>query len=203
MNVRQIIRYILTIFLAMGAGSLPIASGAVSGPAVDHAGGARNRIEIILEADQAPSPAGMATLSLEATPLIFAPDLQIEWSVPPGVELLGAEKESFGAVAAQQTVASQRQVRFPSEGVFKVAVWAGFSPAESVQLGASGVLFFTIAVHGSEVSDMDPQAKSPMGSLIPSSITVEPVQTLAPASIDGDPCFAVNGTVTRLSLIHI
>ena len=198
MNVRLQIRLVLMVFLVMGVVSFPVPIGAVGGPAVDHAGGARNRIEIILEADQAPSPGGMATLSLEATPLIIAPDLQIEWSVPPEVELLGAEKESFGAVAARQTVTSQREVRFPSEGVFKVAVWSGFSPADGIQLGASGVLFFTIAAQGSKVSDMDPQARSPMGSLIPSSITVEPVQTLAPASIDGDPCFAVNGTVTRI-----
>ena len=196
--MRQIIRYTLMICVAMGVGNPPIFSGAVSGPAVDYAGGARNRIEIVLEADQAPSPGGTAKLSLEATPLIYAPDLQIEWFVPPEVELQGAAKESFSAVAAQQTVASRREVRFPSEGIFKIAVWSGFNPADGIQFGASGVLFFTIAVHGSKVSDMDPQAQSPMGSLIPSSITVEPVQTLAPASTDGDPCFAVNGTVTRI-----
>jgi hypothetical protein len=198
MNIRHIVRVILTTSVVLGMGSLPAPSGAASGSTVDRAGGARSRIEIILEADQAPSPGGVATLSLQAKPLINAPDLQIKWTVPPEVELLGAEKESFGAAAAHQTVTSRREVRFPSEGIFKVAVWAGFSPADGVQLGAAGVLFFTIASHGSKVSDMDPQAKSPMGSLMPATVTVEPAQSLAPSTVDGDPCFAINGTVKRI-----
>jgi uncharacterized protein YegL len=198
MNMRHIIRYILMIFVVIGIGSLPAPSGAVSGPAIVRTGGARNRIEIVFEADQAPSPGGTATLSLEATPLIYAPDLQIEWFVPPEVELLGTAKESFGAVAAHQTVTSQREVRFQSEGIFKVGVWSGFSPTDGIQLGSSGVLFFTIVAHGSKVSDMDPQAQSPMGSLMPAQVTVEPMHTMVPSSSDSDPCFAVNGTITRI-----
>ena len=191
-------RLVLTIAVALVILSFPGGGKADSGPASDRAGGARQRIEVLLQADQATAPGGVSTLSLEATPLISAPDLQIEWFVPPEVELLGAAHESFGAVAPHQTIISQREVRFPSEGVFKVAVWAGFNPADGVQLGASGVLFFTIAAHGSQVSDMDPQARSPMGSLMPAQVTVEPVHPLAPFSANGDPCFAVNGTIKRI-----
>ncbi|MCJ7662348.1 MAG: VWA domain-containing protein [Anaerolineales bacterium] len=192
------IRRVVAFCLVFGLLITPSTGVAKNGPAVDYAGGIENRIEVVLEADQAPSPGGTASLRISATPLIQAPDLQIQWIVPPEVELVGTDTEFFGSIAAHKMVSSQREIRFSSEGIFKVAVRASFQPANDVEFGASGVLFFTIKPGGSEVSDMDPQARSPMGSIMPTQVDIDTQQIMSPDSTSDDPCFAINGRLRRI-----
>lgn len=173
-------------------------AAAQTSPGVDRAGGAKNRIEVVLEASTAPAPGGVATLTLSATPLIAAPDLNIRWAVPAGVELLGRETESLGAVSANQTVQSQRQVRFPSSGIYKIAAEAAFSPGVDIRLGASGVLFFTVRAFTPQVSDRDPQAHSPMHSKMPAQMTLSDIQPNRPSTPTRDPCFTVMGSISRM-----
>lgn len=176
-------------------------SMAASETAVDVAGGADNRINVVLRADGPVTPGGTATMTLEATPLVDAPDLSVRWQTPPGATLIGAAEESFGAVSAGRTVTSQRQVRFDSDGVYKMVVSAGFNLFAEMRFGASGVLFFTVDPIAPRVSDKDPNAVSPMRSIIPAEVTSTAATATTPSmarSADGDPCFYVSGTVVRI-----
>jgi len=192
----QLVLVLITLFLLL----IPsIRGNANEGPAIDHAGGYENLIEVVLRADGVPSPGGMATLSFEATPLIDAPDLEIHWVVAPGAVLLGSSTDTPGAVAAHQMVSSQRQIQFPTNGTYKVAVDASFSPAKGMNFGASGVLFFTIQGNGSRVSDKDPDARSPMHSIMPTQVTTSPnLSGPTPVPSNGDPCFIVQGNIRRI-----
>jgi len=173
-------------------------SRAKSGSTVDHAGGPRDRIKVVLIADGAPAPGGTATLTFEATPLIAAPDLKIQWVVPDGAILVGEAVESLGPVSSRQTVTSQRQIRFPTTGTYKIAAVALFQPASGMQLSASGVLFFEIAALGSRVSDMDPDAQSPMHSRMQAEVVTSPTLETGPAAVNDEPCFTVKGKIVRL-----
>lgn len=165
---------------------------------IDQAGSQRDRITVTLTADQAPSTGGVATLIFDATPLLAAPDLTIHWTLPNGGELLGDATESMGAVAAGQTVRSMRQVRFPTEGVFKVAVAAVYQPNPAAQFSAAGVLFFTVRNGaGSTASDRDPNAVSPMRSTMETSVEAQVGAAGVDATTD-DPCFDVSGQITRI-----
>jgi hypothetical protein len=176
----------------------PSASQAQSGPVEDQAGGPRQRIEVILHADGAPPPGGTARLSFTATPLINAPDLEVKWILPPGVELAGEPTEVFGEVAAHNSVISERTLTFPAPGVYKIAVSAVFHPIPAAKFSASGVLFFTIASGGSSVSDKDPDAHRPARSGLGEQVTVSSIQPDAPRSPDDDPCFSVSGFIDRI-----
>ena len=172
---------------------------AQSGPGLDQSGGPRKRIQVVLQADNAPLPGGSAQLSLSATPLIDAPDLQVQWILPAGVQLQGASVDSFGPVSARQTVQSVRTLVFPAAGVYKIAVSAQFQLASQVAFGASGVLFFTIDPLGSRVSDLDPQAQRAARSGLPEQVTLGPLpQPMAPRAPNGDPCFNVTGHIDRI-----
>ena len=169
---------------------------AQAGPATDHAGGPRNRIEVVLHADRAPSPGGSATLTLSATPLVDAPDLVVNWGVPAGVTLSGSARESFGPVAAGQTVQSQRQAHFPAAGVFKIWAEGSFELTPDARFGASGVLFFTVDARGSSAADRDPAAHSPMRSTMAAEVTSAPLPA-HPELTSDDPCFTISGSVRR------
>ena len=175
---------------------------AQGGGAIDRTGGPRERINLVLQADSAPQPGGSAQLVLSATPLIDAPDLQVQWLLPAGVQLQGADRDSFGPVSANQTVQSVRTLVFPSSGIYKVVVLAQFQLGPGVTFGASGVLFFIIAPNGSVVTDKDPDARPPARSGLPEQVTLSPLPLAAspnlPSSPNGDPCFTVSGHIDRL-----
>ncbi len=172
-------------------------SQAKSRPAEDRAGGPQDRIEVVLKTDGAPAPGGTSTLTIEATPLIDAPNLQIQWVIPPGVTLTGSTVENLGAVSPRQTVTSQRQIQFPAQGTYKIAAVAVFQPAASFQFSAAGVLFFEIDAFGSAVGDMDPDAESPMHSIMQGTFTTSPNLVAGPTEINSDPCFTINGSIIR------
>jgi len=147
------------------------AQAQAGGPAVDLAGGAKNRINVVLQADGAPLPGGTTRLSIDATPLIDAPDLEIQWIVPAGVELQGPALDTPGVVAAHQSTHAERMIKFPTAGTYKIAVVAAYHPGKDITLAASGVLFFVISPNGSRVSDKDPDAVSPMHSKMQAEVT--------------------------------
>ncbi|MEZ4863278.1 MAG: hypothetical protein R3C14_18320 [Caldilineaceae bacterium] len=190
---------VLTFLILCGA-MLPAAPlYAQSTGIVDHAGGPRARIEVILQVDRAPAPGEVATLTVAATPLVNAPDLQVRWVLPDGGELLGGSTEQMmGPVAAGQRVQVSRQARFAAPGVYQVAAVVGYQPNAAMHLGAAGVLFFTVDGAGhSTASDQDPNAHSPMGETVPT--TVETVaQAAGVTQSNDDPCFTVSGTVRRI-----
>ena len=110
---------------------------AQSGPEEDTAGGPRKGIEITLRADGAPLPGGKAQLSILATSLINAPDLEIQWVVPQGVQLLGTEVDTFSSISVGQTVRSDRSLSFPSAGTYKIAVSAHLHLAPNAHASAA------------------------------------------------------------------
>jgi len=173
-------------------------SGAARGPVIDRAGGARERIEVSLQTDGVPLAGGLAALSFEAKPLMDAPVLEIRWVVPEGAELLGGEAvEKLEAVAAGQTVRSERQIRFPAEGTHRVEVQGIYQPVPSAQFQANSVLFFTIGEHLSTASDNDPGARSPMHTIMPSQITTSSPRVASPGAVSGH-CFTVQGNIVRI-----
>ncbi len=172
------------------------ARGMASSTLQDRTGGPRQRILVTLEADALPTPGDLSTLTMEVTPLADAPDLQVHWHLPEGVELIGEAEESLGPVAAHQTVRVVRQVRFPAGGPFKVMAQATYAPTESMRFGATGVLFFTVRNFGSEVTTRDPDARRPDAAPMPTS--VERIdEAEAQRAPNGDPCFTVRGRIRR------
>ena len=57
---------------------------AQGGPAEDITGGSEHGVELTLRADGAPLPGGSVRLSMVATPLLDAPNLEIRWIIPAG-----------------------------------------------------------------------------------------------------------------------
>ncbi|HSR34878.1 MAG TPA: choice-of-anchor X domain-containing protein, partial [Anaerolineae bacterium] len=192
---------VLALVVALAFLSPTAVGSAASGPAIDRAGGHEDRIEVVLSTDGAPGPGGVATLTFEATPLADAPDLTVKWIVAEGAELLGDPAEAPQVVASGSTVTSQRQVRFPSTGTYKIIAAASYRPAESIQFVATGVLFFVIDERGSQATDRDPDARSPMHTIVPGSIATSPDRVEGPRAVEDDPCFTILGRLGRLDTI--
>ena len=188
--------FTLLTLLAMLMPAMP--ARAQAGPIIDRAGQPRDHLQVVLQADSAPQPGGATRLSFDATPLVSVPSLTIEWLMPPGVTLAGPATDTYGALAANQTVHSERQVSFAAAGVYKVVVMASFSPAPSATFAVSGVLFFTIDPNGSSASDRDPQAQSPMGSTMQTSVSLGALQPTGAYAPNGDPCFSITGHIERV-----
>src|SRR4030042_1444362 len=187
---------VLVIFAMFIPSGLAQAQG---GPAEDHAGGARKRVEVTLQADGAPAPGGTAQVSFFATPLISTPELEIKWVIPQGVQLLGGEVETFSDITVNQTVSSERSLRFPTAGTYKIAVSARLRMAPEITFGTSGVLFFVIDPRGSRVTDQDPDANDPERTKNLEQVTVSSTLTsISPQAPNGDPCFTVTGHVDRI-----
>ena len=187
---------ILIIFTLFFTG-IPVQ--AQNGPAEDHAGGPRDRVELILRADGAPIPGSIAQLSIDATPLIDTPEMEIHWYIPEGVQLLGNEVDTFSSVTVNQAVNSERTLKFPTAGTYKIVVSVSLRLSPTVTYGTSGVLFFVIDSHGSRVTDMDPDAHRPVRSGLPvqvtTSVTPSNKITLAP---NEDPCFTISAHFDRI-----
>lgn len=169
----------------------------------DFAGGKKNRMEVVLRADHAPAPGDLATLTFGVAPLVDAPDLQIEWLLPSGAELVGGPTlETYGAVGIGHPVSSTRQIRFLTPGVYKMVAEARIRFNADVNFAATGVLFFTIKADGSSsVSTKDPAAHNPNHSKIETefkSSSALPRSKATPQKPNGDPCFNVSGSITRI-----
>ena len=165
---------------------------AQSGPVEDNAGGPRKGVELTLQADGAPLPGGSAQLTMFATPLINAPDMEIRWIIPQGVQLLDEAVDTFSSVAVNTPVSSERRLSFPAAGTYKIAVSVSLHLATGVTYGTSGVLFFIIDPNGSRVTDKDPDAHRPVRKAPPEQVTV----SVTPASKttlepNEDPCFTI------------
>jgi hypothetical protein len=162
-----------------------------SGPAEDIAGGLEDNVEITLHADGAPLPGGSTQLSLEVTPLIEAPNLEIRWVIPEGVQLLGAEVDTYPDAAANQPVQSVRILHFPQAGTYKIAVSVRLLFGPDTSSGTAGVLFFVIDPNGSRVTDMDPEAKRPASSGPSNQVTITSEPSSSPRAPNEDPCFTI------------
>ena len=196
----RLVRSLLGLALivsAFGATLHPVAAhdAKVVGPD----GKVHQPIEVTLAADRTPQPGDVVNLTMAATPYLNGPALTLKWVLPAGLELLGGTTdESFAAIAPGQTVQSQRQVRFPSVGTYKVAVSATLSPNPAQQLAYADVLYFIVAADGtSRITDIDPAAQSPLGSTMQSDIHLLG-PTVNAAAANGDPCFKVSGTIRRI-----
>ena len=170
--------------------------------AEDLAGGKKSRMEVALRADRAPALGDLATLTFGVAPLIDAPDLQIEWLLPAGAELVGGPAlQAYGAVGMGHPISSTRQIRFLAPGIYKVVVEAQIQFNPSVQFAATGVLFFTIKADGSStVSTKDPAAHNPNHSKMDTDFKTGaalPRSKASPQKPNGDPCFNVSGRITR------
>ena len=105
------------------------AAAQVPSTLIDRAGGAYNGVEVTLEADAAPTPGGVVTLTLTARPLRDAPNIYIEWELPDGGELLGGPaEETLGPVAAGESVTITRQARFDAASIYQVSAKAFYFP---------------------------------------------------------------------------
>lgn len=170
-----------------------------SSPAEDHAGEARDRIQVVLAADGAPAPGGTAHLTFSATPQVVTPDLVINWVLPEGVTMKGQLVETMGGQTAGQTVKTEGDLTFAAPGTYKVGVTASFHPSSSMTFSASGVLFFVIDPYGSYVTDQNPDAHRPVTHGMEGEVaTFTPSANLAPDSPNTDGCFTVTGHITRL-----
>ncbi len=185
----------LVIFAMFIPSGLAQAQG---GPVEDNAGGARKRVEVTLQADGAPAPGGTAQVSFFATPLISTPELEIKWVIPQGVQLLGGEVETFSDITVNQTVSSERSLRFPAAGTYKIAVSARLHMAPEITFGTSGVLFFVIDPRGSRVSDMDPEVNKPERIQNIEHVTVSEAPAGISPQAPTDGCFTVYGHIDRL-----
>lgn len=189
------ILFLLLVILFMVAPATGLVAQA--DPVVDRSGGQRDMVATSLRAGAAPGVGGETELLLEATAYIDAPDMVVTWQTPAGVTLLGDAQEHVGPVSAGQTVTSTRRVRFDREGVFKVSGSAMLDYGPDLQFGAAGVVFYTIRPTFSTVSDKDLEARSPMGSKMPTVIR-RGKQSAVPAAVTDDPCFNISGTITRI-----
>ncbi len=186
---------ILIIFTILIPASPVSAQG---GPAEDRTGGTDTGVEVILHADGAPLPGGTAHLSFTAYPLINAPDMEIRWIIPAGVQLVGNEVDASASVSVGDMVTSERALLFPSSGTYKIAVSVSLLLSPEATFGASGVLFFVIAPSGSYVTDMDPDAQRPARSGPSNQVTITYTPSDTPLAPNEDPCFTILGHIERL-----
>ncbi len=193
--------FLLVLISSTFSSALPMRVG--YGQAIgfaDRAGGTYQRIQVVLHADAAPLPGGVANFTFSATPLRNAPDLTITWQLPDGAELLGgAASETLGIVKSGARVEQTWQVRFPSAGVYTVQAQATYHPDSSSSYTAIGVLFFTIDSAGSSISDLDPRIEKyvpPKAKpTVDKSTMAMAAGTLTPDAPQG--CFNVSGVLTR------
>ncbi len=191
---------VLTMPLAAALAANPVQAQTPPATLVDVAGGAYEQVEVVLQADQAPVPGGVATFTFTAKPLRNAPDLTIIWDLPDGAILLGgAASENLGAVAAGQTVQQTRQVQFPQAGIYTVSAKAVYHPDAATSLTGMGILFFTINATNSTASDLDPRTPRYTPPVhkptIDKSNKAVAAGALGPNAPQG--CFNVQGFLTR------
>lgn len=159
------------------------------------------RIEVTLSG--VVSGASEVTLTAVATPGIPVPMLQLKWGLLDGGELLdGATESSWDLPPEDQPVSQVRRVRLPGPGVYRAGVSAILPVSESYRFAASDLLFLIVDEGGGvTISEKDPNAVSPMGSIMIETPLVSASQEQVPAEItspNGDPCFTVRGVFNRI-----
>jgi len=172
------------------------------GPAEDHMGGPDKGVELTLWTEEAPLPGGSAHLHIDATPLLTAPEMEIHWVIPQGVQMQGTDLDTFPNAPVGETVRAERTLSFPSTGTYKIAVSVSMRMAPDVSYGAAGVLFFVIKPGGSYVTDQDPDAERPVRNARPGEVTV--FTTPASNSLQSpneDPCFTIAVHVDRIERV--
>ncbi len=166
-------------------------------PLVAHGTDKRGLLALTLRADRAIAPGEVVTLVVETTPTVDAERLTIQWLLPDGGELVGSAATVLPRIVAKERTLLQRQVRFPTAGIYQVSVVASYAVGEPLQVSAAGVLVFTVQPDGAAaVSHHDPRIDITQQRRIPTTVTVE--ESVRTADANGDPCFTINGTVTRL-----
>ncbi|MBX3013209.1 MAG: VWA domain-containing protein [Caldilineaceae bacterium] len=166
-------------------------------PLVAHGTDKRGLLALTLRTDRPVAPGETVTLLVDVSPTVAADALTVQWYLPDGGELTGSAETLLPRVPAQATMTLQRQVRFPSAGVYVVSVNASYGIGAAMQVTAATVLVFTVQPDGNaRVTHYDPRIDIRQQRLIPTTVTVE--ETAVAADANGDPCFTINGVVTRL-----
>ena len=190
---------ILTITFELSLPTPPVqAQAPVTATLIDIAGGAYQQIDVVLRADQAPTPGGVATFTFTAKPRRDAPDLTISWELPDGATLVGgAASEVIGSVSAGQSVQRTRQVQFPQAGIYTVSAKAVYHPDAATSLTGMGILFFTVDATNPSASTLDPRAPryTPPSRKPTVDKSAKAATALGPNAPAG--CFYVTGTLTR------
>ena len=188
------------VALTLAALVLPVSarSAAETPPAtlIDRAGGAYNGIDVTLQADTAPTPGGVATLTLTVRPLRDAPNVYVEWQLPDGGTLLGGPaNDTLGPVAAGESRTLTRQVRFDTAGIYSAGAKAYYFSNRATSLAALGVLFFDVRPDAPTASTLDP--RTPVYTPLASRPTIDKSTLAGPSGRAADGCFNVHGILTR------
>lgn len=179
--------------LAHGVAPLP----ADPSPLVAHGQDKQGFIHLTLRADRAVAPGETVNLTVEAQPTLDAAALTVQWGLPDGGEFLnGVDQLTMPTVRANEPVSFQRQLRFPTAGVYGVTVGAGFAVGDSMMVNGAAVLYFTVQPGAAAVHHTDPRIDLASQRIIPTTVTVG--DEVVAANADGDPCFRIDGVLTRL-----
>lgn len=157
-------------------------------------------VEVVLSADHAPKPGEVVNVTMIATPHFVASAIQIGWSLENGGELSGgADVEDFSNIATHQGIQTTRQVRFPTEGVYKLIGSAQIHPNTALAYGGADVLFFIVKADGSStITRFDPNASSPMRTKMETTIQKLDAPISAAQATEDDPCYTISGKITRI-----
>ena len=148
--------------------------------------------------------ANEVTLTATATPGIPVPTMILTWRLLDGGALLdGPAETSWDLPTADTPVSQARRVQLPGPGIYKVGVTALLPLGESARFIDSEVLFLIVDARGGvTISAKDPNAVSPMGSIMPEVSGIAPtapeVTAAGTRAANGDPCFTVRGVFQRI-----
>ncbi|MBN1582574.1 MAG: VWA domain-containing protein, partial [Anaerolineae bacterium] len=147
---------------------LPVRRPALLRPADTVAGKPEQPIRVELTAS-APSLGEPVALSFRVTPMIDAPDIEVGFSIPAGVEHLGGSQAWQGSIAQDETRLFEAEIAFPGEGDWTISAWALTRSPDGV-FASEDVLFFHIREGGSIQSH-----ESPLG--VPVADTAQVIDT--------------------------
>lgn len=148
--------------------------------------------------------ANEVTLTATATPGIPVPTMILTWILLDEGELLDGPAESrWELPTVDRPVSQSRRVRLPRPGIYKVGVTARLPVGESARFIDSDLLFLMVDAQGGvTLSEKDPNAVSPMGSIMPEAPTLAPaapeITAAGTRAANGDPCFTVRGVFQRI-----
>ncbi|MCB0082877.1 MAG: hypothetical protein KDE47_18185, partial [Caldilineaceae bacterium] len=179
--------------LAHGVAPQPVAPS----PLIAHGQDKEGLVHITLRADRAVVPGETVNLTLEAQPTLDAAALLIQWHLPDGGEFLnGTDQVAMPGVRANESVTFQRQLRFPAPGVYAVTASAGYTIGDMMTVNGATVLYFTVQPNAASVSHGDPRINMANYRTISTTVTVN--DEVVAANANGDPCFRIDGVLTRL-----
>lgn len=154
-------------------------------------------VQVVLRADRVVAPGEIVNLTLEAEPTLDAAALSIQWHLPDGGEFLnGTDHVTIPTVRSNEHVTFQRQLRFATAGVYAVTVSAGYTVGDSVTVSGAAVLYFRVEAGNTAVYHNDPRFKLANHRIIPTTVTLQ--DEVVAANANGDPCFRIDGVLTRL-----